>query len=479
MSQPVVLWFREDLRIADHAALEAAVESGAPVVPVFVLDDEAPGDWRLGGASRWWLHHSLSALGASLEKLGSPLVVRSGRTVDVLASLVRETNAGAVYFHRRYEAVDREIESALHASIGETVEVRRFAGRLLNEPEAVSNAAGDPFRVFTPFWKACLRLPEPHPPRPAPSMLKGPAAPVKGLPLDALDLLPAGPDWSGGLRDAWEPGEKGAHRRLESFVEDAASRYHDRRDIPGDPGTSALSPHLHFGEISPRQVWHAVRVAQQADSSLTRGGDAFLRELGWREFCHHLLFNWPEMPREPFNPKFSSFPWKEDGAGFAAWTRGMTGYPMVDAGMRELWHTGWMHNRVRMLTASFLVKHLLIPWQRGEAWFWDTLVDADLANNACSWQWVAGSGADAAPYFRIFNPVLQGEKFDKRGHYVRRWVPELARLPDKHLHKPFAAPAAVLSQAGVRLGDTYPHPVVEHDFARRRALDAFDRVRNR
>ena len=471
---PLILWFRDDLRLADHAPLRAAAAKGVPLIAVFILDDATAGKWRLGGASRWWLHQSLASLAADMESRGGRLILRRGDSLEILCGLAREhqAQAQALYFHRGYEPAAVALEARLWRELGASLEMRRFRGRLLHEPEQVRNGAGEPFRVFTPFWKACLRLPEPEAALPAPARLAPPPPGVEGLELDDLALLPRGKDWAAGLREAWRPGEVGAGRRLEAFVEEGIRAYADDRDRPGHQGTSRLSPHLHFGEISPRQVWEAVRSLQAAEGASGRGGDAFLRELGWREFCHHLLFHWPGMPDQPFNPSFAAFPWRDDETAFTAWSRGETGYPLVDAGMRELWHTGWMHNRVRMVAASFLVKHLLVPWQRGQDWFWDTLVDADLANNAGGWQWVAGCGADAAPYFRIFNPVLQGQKFDTRGDYVRHWLPELRRLPDKYLHAPFSADKAILAAAGVRLGLDYPAPLVEHEVARQRALAA-------
>jgi len=470
--RPVILWYRDDLRLADHAPLRAAAASGAPVIPLFILDEATPGQWRPGGASRWWLHHSLAALAADLGAIGGRLVIRRGDSLEIIAAMAREQGAQALYFHRHHGPAETVLEDRLWRDLGGSLEMRRFPGRLLHEPEQVRNASGEPFRVFTPFWKACLRLPEPEAPAPAPPRLSPPLPQVVGLALDSLQLLPQAPDWASGLRETWRPGEASAQARLETFLEEALKVYSEGRDQPGRPGTSRISPHLRFGEISPRQIWHAVRGVQGTFAATTRGGDAFLRELGWRDFCHHLLLHWPQLPEQPFNPRFADFPWRNDANAFAAWTRGQTGYPLVDAGMRELWHTGWMHNRARMVVASFLVKHLLVHWRQGQDWFWDTLVDADLANNAGGWQWVAGCGADAAPYFRIFNPVLQGQKFDPRGDYARRWLPELRRLPDKDIHAPFAAGTATLAAAGVRLGVDYPEPLVEHGFARRRALEA-------
>ncbi len=478
MDAPVILWFQQDLRLEDHPALSAAVKSGRPVVPLYVLDDDGAGRWAPGGASRWWLHHSLSALGESLEARGNRLLLRRGPAEDVLNRLIAETGAGALYFTRRYEPWAADLQRRLAKSLEPRgVEVRRFGGSLLLEPDALTTKGGGPFKVFTPFYKASLdRLP-PRPPARTSERIPTPAERLSGDSLDDWGLLPRAPDWSGGLDAAWTPGEAGAQARLDRFLGDGVADYGRRRDRPGEAGTSRLSPHLHFGEISPRLCWQRTELTVELTGGGESGARAFLRELIWREFCHHLLHHWPDLPERPFRPQFEAFPWAEDAAGLAAWQQGRTGYPIVDAGMRELWHCGWMHNRVRMIAASFLVKHLLIPWQAGEAWFWDTLVDADLANNAAGWQWVAGCGADAAPYFRIFNPMLQGAKFDPEGAYVRTWVPELAALPTRYLHAPWEAPAEALAAAGVRLGESYPEPLVEHAAARRRALAAFERIK--
>jgi len=476
---PIIVWLRQDLRLRDNPALAAAAATGAPIVPLYVLDDETPGRWRPGGASRWWLQHSLAALDASLRASGARLILRRGRAEAVVRQLVDDIRPRAVYWNRCYEphaiARDTKLKQQLAAH---SVGAESFNAGLLFEPWTVRTLGGTPFKVFTPFWRACLAAPEPAAPAKAPRRLPPPAAWPASDALADWRLSPQKPDWAGGLRDAWTPGEAGALAQLDRFLEAALADYRDGRDRPDRDFTSRLSPHLHFGELGPRQAWHAVRVLTQAGArGLAGGGDAFLRELGWREFCHHLLFHRPEMPTEPLRPVFARLAWRDDPAGLRAWQRGATGYPIVDAGMRQLWHTGWMHNRVRMIAASFLIKDLLIPWQTGADWFWDTLVDADLANNAAGWQWVAGSGADAAPYFRIFSPALQGERFDPGGDYVRRYVPELQRLPAKWIHRPFAASQAVLDAAGVRLGETYPLPVVDHGVARDRALAAFAALR--
>jgi deoxyribodipyrimidine photo-lyase len=464
---PAIVWFRDDLRLADNPALAAAAESGAPLVALYVLDDAAMGAWRPGGASRWWLHHSLTSVAAELAAHGVPLVLRRGAADIALFSLLNETKAAAVYWNRLYEpwAVrrDGEIKARLRA---EGFEAQSFNASLLFEPSCLRTAQGEPYRVFTPFWRACLARPAPEAPLPAPARLHGAPTPHSERLEDWL-LLPTKPDWAGGLREAWTPGESAAQVKLAHFAKGSAARYGAGRDAIGEDGVSRLSPHLHFGEVSPRQVWRAV--ATEAGEA----GAAYLRQLGWREFSRHLLFANPDLPEAPLDRSFARFPWREDGEGLTAWRKGRTGYPLVDAGMRELWRTGYMHNRARLVAASFLIKHLLIDWRDGEAWFWDTLVDADLANNASSWQWVAGCGADAAPYFRVFNPTLQGEKFDPEGAYVRRFVPALARLEAKWIHRPWEAPKAVLGAAGVRLGDTYPLPIVDHAKASARALAAY------
>jgi deoxyribodipyrimidine photo-lyase len=473
VSAPVILWFRNDLRLTDSAALTAAAATGSPVICAFVLDDAACGAWKAGGASRWWLHHSLTALDAALRKAGNRLICRTGRAVNVIAELADEAGARAVYLSRRYEPWAVAEETALSDLLSaRAIDVRRFGGALLVEPEVVRTGQGTPFKVFTPFYRAVLKELAVASPRPAPETIPAPKTLPRSKSIEDLGLRPLTPDWAAGLRETWLPGEAGAVAALDRFIAEAMAGYPEGRDRPAAVGTSRLSPHLHFGEIGPRQILARLHVGEgQA------GAEAFVRELVWRDFCAHLLFHWPEIPDRPFRPEYADFPWRSDPVALRAWQRGQTGYPMVDAGMRELWRTGWMHNRVRMITASFLVKHLLVPWQDGEAWFWDTLVDADLASNAANWQWVAGSGADAAPYFRIFNPVTQGEKFDPRGDYVRRWIPEIAALPDKYIHRPWTAPDDALRHAGIDLGTTYPRPIVDHAASRARALLAFETFR--
>ena len=479
---PSILWFRQDLRLADNPALAAALARGAPILPLYVLDEKTPGRWAPGGAGRWWLHHSLAALAADLEGLGRPLVLRRGPAERVLAELAAEVGAVAVFWNRCYEpfaiARDTRIKAALQ---DRGLIAENSNGALLFEPWVPQTQSGGPFKVFTPFWRHLLGRGSPAAPLPRPEALPG-GVEARGDALEDWSLLPRAPDWAGGLREGWVPGEAGARARLAAFLEAAVGDYQGQRDLPDSPGTSRLSPHLHWGEISPRQVWQATRHRAaagdlKAGDPKAEGGEAFLRELGWREFSYHLLYHWPELPERNWKPAFDAFPWRDDDEAYRAWTRGRTGYPLVDAGLRELWTTGWMHNRVRMVAASFLIKHLLIHWRRGEDWFWDTLVDADLASNAASWQWVAGSGADAAPFFRIFNPVTQSRKFDPEGGYLRRWLPELAGLPAAAIHAPWEAEAGTLAAAGVRLGETYPRPIVDHAAARQRALAALETIK--
>jgi deoxyribodipyrimidine photo-lyase len=480
MKTPIIFWFRQDLRLRDHPGLCAAAETGRPLIALYLLDESSPGQWRPGGASRWWLHHSLTALAESLgEHYDLPLLLRRGEALDVLLALCEETGADTIYCSRRYEPWAADLEQSLYEALSaRQITFKRFPGHLLFEPGQVLTQAGEPFKVFTPFWRRCRAQPEPKLPLPRPEKITAHRKLPAGDPLDAWELTPTQPDWAAHWPEWWQPGEAGAAERLHRFIAYALADYDAGRDRPAQEATSRLSPHLHFGEISPRSIWHAAFRAASEWPGRQNQVDTFLSELGWREFSYQLLSFFPGLPEESFKAPFRTFPWRESDSALQAWQQGQTGYPLVDAGMRELWHTGYMHNRVRMITASFLTKHLLLHWRHGEAWFWDTLVDADLANNAASWQWVAGSGADAAPYFRIFNPVTQGEKFDPDGDYVRRWVPELAELPDKYLNRPFDAPAPVLETAGVRLGDNYPRPIVEHREARETALAAYDSIRN-
>jgi deoxyribodipyrimidine photo-lyase len=448
---PAIVWLRDDLRIADNPALVAAVEHGGPVVVLYLLDEESEGIRALGGASRWWLHHSLVSLAHDLGQLGVSLTLRRGPAATELPALVAEVDAGAVYWNRRYGLAARDIDAALKTALhDEGIEAHSFQGSLMFEPWTVQTGSGEPFKVFTPFWRACLSRPEPREPLPAPERLAAPDVAPGSDALDSWQLLPTRPDWAGGLRDAWTPGEPAALDALEEFATGHLADY-GQRDFPSQEATSRLSPRLRWGEVSPFQVWHRM----QADLPVASRDQAqgFLRELVWREFNHTVLFANPHLATKNYRPEFDAFPWADrPEADVDRWRSGTTGVPLVDAGMRQLWTTGWMHNRVRMVTASFLVKNLLVDWRVGEQWFWDTLVDADEANNPANWQWTAGSGADAAPYFRVFNPELQASKFDGHRNYVREWVSEVD-------------------------GDDYPEPMVDLKQSRREALDAYETMR--
>jgi deoxyribodipyrimidine photo-lyase len=471
---PIIVWFRQDLRLADNPALIHAVQSKRPVICLYVLDDETPKDWKWGGASRWWLHESLEALSKAIADKGGKLILRKGRGDDVVEKLAKETGAEAVVWNRCYEpfaiARDKKLKTALAEK---NIDVQSFNGSLLHEPWEIKTKTGGPYHVFTPFWRAAREKPAPDKPHPVPKAIDVHKPSIASNTLSDWKLLPhkPEPDWAGGLRDMWTPGEAGAQKNLRNFLHHLGD-YPEGRDHPDRDHTSRLSPHLHWGEISPRQVWHTIAM------HTGNGSDKFLSELGWREFSYHLLFHNPHLPEKPLREEFTKMHWRRDERAFKAWTKGQTGIPIVDAGMRQLWQTGWMHNRVRMIVASLLIKHLLINWRHGEDWFWDTLVDADLAANAENWQWVAGCGADASPFFRIFNPVLQGEKFDSDGGYVRRYVPELAKMPNAHIHKPWEAPDDVLKKAGVTLGRDYPEPIVDLPEGRERALAAFKQLRS-
>jgi deoxyribodipyrimidine photo-lyase len=486
-----IVWFRRDLRLADNPALHAARERHAHVVPIYIHAPEEEQPWSPGAATRWWLHHALAALSASLEKAGAPLLICSGGSLEALRKLVKTVGADAVYWNRLYEpaivARDKSIKEALRE---DGLEVESFNASLLAEPWELKTGGGGPYRVFSPFYRSLdarlrAQLEAGRVPIAEIGRLKASPLAPDSEPLASLALLPK-IAWDSGFRSSWTPGESGASARLEAFCQGAAARYREARDLPAVDATSGLSPHLHFGEISPLQI--ALRIERLLSEGQSAGQAAgvranaewFVREVGWREFAHHLLFHYPQTTAQPLNAQFAAFPWRS-GADYAAdlraWQRGNTGIPIVDAGMRQLWHTGWMHNRVRMIVASFLTKNLLIPWQEGAAWFWDTLVDADLANNTLGWQWSAGSGADAAPYFRIFNPVLQSAKFDERAAYLRQWVPELARLDDASIHAPWEAKPAALQKAGFVVGRDYPAPIVDLRQSRDRALQAYEAIK--
>lgn len=455
-TEPVIVWFRDDLRVADHPALCAALTQGRPIVAVYLLDEASAGVRPLGAAARWWLHQSLISLTASIDALGGRLILRRGAAAPIISDIVRETQAAAVFWNRRYGRAERTLDAAITSNLRASgVDAHSFAASLLFEPWTIQTGQGGSYSVFTPFWRACTTSPPPRAPLPAPASIPGWAGELASDELHAWGLEPT-PDWAGGLRAAWQPGEASAHARLDSFLAESLPRYATERDEPARNATSRLSPHLRWGEISPHQVWAAVQEAQRGLSGpALAGATRFLTEVGWREFAYHVLFHAPELATKNLRPAFDRFPWPRlDQEALIAWQQGRTGFALVDAGMRELWRTGSMHNRVRMVTASFLIKNMLVDWREGERWFWDTLVDADAASNPFGWQWVAGSGADAAPYFRIFNPDLQATRFDPDEQYIRENVPEYGT-------------------------DAYPAPLVDLGETRRAALAAYDVVKAR
>ncbi len=479
MNSPTILCFRNDLRLGDNPALQSAVQRGGGVIPVFIWDPSYEGVWPFGSASKWWLHQSLHSLNLRLVEAGSRLIFRLGPTLETLRALVKETGAEAVFWNHRYEPAVVAQDAKVMTDLGQDgLRVESFKSTLLFEPSTIKNKLGRPFQVFTPFWRHCLAQTAPPSPSEPPNILPSPHKWPKSLALGDLELEPR-LGWAQGLCTAWKPGEANGRTRLQEFLGSNFVVYGEQRNRPDLNGTSRLSPHLHFGEVSPRQIWHGLR-----QLTATRGWheaewreSQFLNEIGWREFAHHLLHHFPLTPEQPYRAEFAHLLSSGHRDWLHAWQRGATGYPIVDAGMRELWRTGWMHNRVRMIVASFLVKDLQLSWQEGAAWFWDTLVDADLANNTLGWQWTAGCGVDASPYFRVFNPVSQGEKFDPQGEYVRHWCPEIARLPDAWLHCPWEAPHALRLRAGIELGVTYPNPIVNHANARELALKNYAGLR--
>lgn len=473
------MWFRRDLRLDDNPALAAAVEAAGPnVICLYILED-LPKGRAIGGASNWWLDKSLRSLRKQIESLGGDLILRRGDAKSVFDDVIAESGAKAVLWNRRYDGVGRDVDTDLKAHFkSQNITVESFNGTVLTEPWTQTTGSGGYYKVYSPYWRSVQANYEAPPAAPSPVVLKAPD--LSSEDLDNWQLHPSNPDWSTGFSGPWQPGEDGAKQRLIDFLDGPVSAYKDDRNRPDiETGTSGLSPHLAFGEISPAQIWRATKDRMHAVTVDDKGAHTFLSEIAWRDFSYVLLFHNRDLASENFKPDFDLMPWRDDAVQLRAWQKGQTGYPIVDAGMRQLWHTGWMHNRVRMIVASFLTKHLLIHWRHGEDWFWDTLVDADPASNSASWQWTAGSGADAAPYFRVFNPITQGEKFDETGDYVRKWCPELARLPRKYLYQPWEASPLILQEAGITLGETYPHPIVAHKEGRERALAAYETLKER
>ncbi len=480
-SPSTIVWFRQDLRLGDNPAFYNAVAKGNPIVPLYIWVPEEEGVWPPGGASCVWLHHALTKLEHKLSQRNCRLIIRKGGSLSQLQEVLNESNANAIYWNRRYEPYalerDKKVKSYFQ-NLG--LDVRSFNASLLYEPWEIKNQSGHCYKVFTPYYKALNTMPSPDIPLNCLQRIPAPKQWPDSLSIEQLGLL-AKITWYEGILEHWTPGEDGAYQRFLDYCKQGVEAYDEERNFPARANTSRLSPHLHFGEISPRHIWHTLhqQLKKSNNNTFRTNVMSFLRELIWREFSYHLLYHFPETTENPLRSEFENFPWRNDPAALKAWQQGKTGYPLVDAGMRELWHTGWMHNRVRMVAASFLVKHLLIHWHEGARWFWDTLVDADLANNTMGWQWTAGCGADAAPYFRIFNPITQSEKFDSSGEYIRRWVPEIAQLPNKWIHKPWLAPQHILTEADIKIGSNYPFPIVDHSVARQRALDAYEVIKKK
>lgn len=470
-----LVWFRQDLRISDNPALTNALKNSEKVAAIYILDEESKGVRKMGAASKWWLHYALEDLSKSLKDYGIELFIAEGESQKILEKVIKENKIETIYWNRLYEPYHIARDKKIKSELGITCE--SFNASLLNEPWDIKNGAGSYYKVFTSYYKYCLanRIPR--------EALKAPKKQQKGfklkgkfLGLNELKLRPTKPNWAKSFYEYWDISEKAAQDHLYDFLENKAANYTEGRDFPIGEYTSKLSPYLHFGQISPNQIYGVCNHFEATDPRTKNGTGKFISEVYWREFSYHLLYHYP-IHEKNFNENFDKFPWEKNAKGLKAWKKGMTGFPIVDAGLRELWHTGWMHNRVRMIVGSFLTKDLILHWKEGEEWFWDTLLDADLANNSASWQWVAGSGADASPYFRIFNPMTQGEKFDGKGEYVRKWCPELKDLPDEYVHKPWEAPELILKAAGIKLGKDYPLPIVDHKEAREKALKAYARTK--
>ena len=462
----IIVLFRRTLRVSDNEALFEASKRNLPIIPIYVYDRY---EHRQGAAAKWWLHRSLVSLDESFRALGLKLVIRKGELQPEVSSLAKESNCSVVYWSRSYDPEIKQGEDKLEAFLQKKgIQVQTFNSTLLIEPKDLKNKQGKPYQVYTPFSKSVF-LADIRKPFPIPRDLKRPRSWPKSIEISKLGLKPK-IRWDKGLLEVWNPGEAKAQEILERFSRRTIKRYNVSRDFPAVQGTSKLAPYIHFGEISPQQVWW--RLFRHMDQECTK---VFLKQLIWREFAYYLLQHFPYTERQPLRKNFEKFPWNRSKKMLRAWQQGQTGYPIVDAGMRELWHTGWMHNRVRMIVASFLTKDLFVNWTEGAKWFWDTLVDADLANNTMGWQWVAGCGADAAPYFRIFNPVLQGERFDPTGDYVKKWIPELAALEPRYVHQPWEAPKVVLDRAGICLGRNYPNPLIDHNECRHKAMTLYYR----
>ncbi|MDX1949077.1 MAG: deoxyribodipyrimidine photo-lyase [Rickettsiales bacterium] len=478
-----LVWFRQDLRITDNPALKNAIENSKFTSAIYILDDEKKQKIRaLGGASKWWLHYALQDLSNNLkENYNIDLIIRKGNPEEIIPEICAENNIEKLYYNRLYEPYyykrDSEISDILSK---QNIAVENFNSALLVEPWEVKNGSREFFKVYTHFYKACLKnfIPRNSIKKPKPQNKKF-QKDIFSESLESLNLTPKKPNWAKGFYDYWQVSEGAAENRLYNFLENLVENYDEKRNFPDVENTSKLSPYLHFGQISPHQILDACELFKQKNPNSINGINKFISEIYWREFSYNLMFNFPSLPEKNFRAEFDNFPWEDNLENLKKWQKGKTGYPIIDAGMRELWHTGWMHNRVRMIVGSLLTKHLLTHWKYGEEWFWDCLVDADLANNSASWQWVSGSGADAAPYFRIFNPVMQGEKFDAYGVYVRKWIPELKHLPNEFIHKPWLASPLILKAAGVELGKNYPEPIIPMEKGRNKALEAYQKMRGK
>ena len=472
---PTILWFRKDLRLEDNSALKAAIVAGAPVIPLFIWSPDESGGWAPGAASKWWLHQALKSLSESFKEVSGEFVLREGDSLGQLRDIIEKTGAKRVYWNRRYESPHRELDASIKRQLREDgIEVESFNSSLLNEPHTAATGGGNPYKVYTPYWKKVKDRPIEPIADPDFDSLKFPEAYPQTVALDSLGLLPE-EQWHHKFFQHWEVSEAAAQERLEKFLNQPVEGYNQARDIPSEDGTSSLSPYLHWGLIGPRQIMHSLKAKHDLGKE---GPGVYAKEIYWREFAYNVLYHFPQTPDAPLREKYADFPWEPDANALKRWQRGQTGYPIVDAGMRQLYATGWMHNRVRMVVSSLLVKHLLQDWREGASWFWNTLVDADLASNTLGWQWSAGCGADAAPYFRVFNPITQGKKFDTEGEYVRKWVPEIAKLPNKFIHEPWEAPVGILEYAGVKLGKDYPKPIIDHKEGRARALAALDQFKS-
>lgn len=458
-----IFWFRSDLRLEDNPGLYEAAQHG-DVLPIYIWDEKSP---PIGGASKWWLHHSLQSLN---QQLNGNLTFYKGEPDKIIEELLSTHHVRGVFWNRCYDPYRIKNDAHIKQNLrNQGVTCKSFNATLLWEPWEVLKKDGLPYKVYTPYYQECLKSSAPRAPVPTPSLIQfvhNVRSPCQLDDLALIDIIPWHKHWH------WTPGEYGAHNALNEFLDNGIQGYKKWRDYPDKNHTSKLSPHLHFGEISPHQIWHKLN-QYTLENGTSEDVQSFRREIAWREFSHYQLYHFPNLPSKNFQQRFNNFPWKNNDTFLKAWQKGQTGYPIVDAGMRELWQTGTMHNRVRMIVASFLVKNLGVHWRQGADWFWDCLVDADLANNSASWQWVAGSGADAAPYFRIFNPVTQGEKFDPEGIYTRHFVPELKNLPQKYLFNPWEAPMSVMKEASVSLGANYPHPIVDLKTSREEALLAY------